>query len=96
VIVNVDVTVTPTLAGANTAATVGAAGAADTAVGQAVLPALVGALVVALVDPTLMVAVSVAPWESVTRRVNVPDPVTVTCALDAPERMVVPPPAVHW
>jgi hypothetical protein len=59
------------------------------------LPALVGALVLALAEPMVMVAVSVAPWESVTTRVKVPDPVTVTRALDAPDKMVVPPLAIH-
>jgi hypothetical protein len=61
VIVSVDATVTPTLAGANASETVGATGVTETAVGQALLPALAGAPVVALVDPTVMVAVSVPP-----------------------------------
>ena len=93
--VNVAATVTPTLVGANASDTVGAVTVAGIEAGQPLLPADFGALLVALVELTVIVAVSVLPWESVTMRVNVPVPVVVTLALVAPERTLRPPLAVH-
>jgi hypothetical protein len=95
VIVSVEVTVGPTVAGTNAAAIVGATGLNETACVHALLPAVDGAVVVALVAPTVIVAMSVPPCESVTVRVKVPEPVTVTCALVVPEVMVRPPLAAH-
>lgn len=91
VTVRFDVIFVPTVPGENASVTVGAVGLTATAVGQDSLPAVVGAVVVALVDPTVMVATSVLPCESVTVRVSVPVPVTFACAVFAPEVMVAPP-----
>ena len=72
VMVSVDLTVSPTLAGANACVTVGAAGATTSAVGQALFPAVFGAELLALVVVTLIVALFVAPVLSVTVSVTVP------------------------
>jgi hypothetical protein len=95
VTIRLDLTFVPTVVGENASVATGAAGLTATAVGQASLPAVAGAVVVALVAPTVMVATSVPPCESVTVRVSVPVPVTVACVLFAPEVMVVPPLAAH-
>ena len=83
------------MAGTNASVIVGATGVNETALAHALLPAVDGAVLVALVAPTVMVAVSVPPCESVTVSVRVPEPVTLACALLAPEMMVRPPLAVH-
>jgi hypothetical protein len=95
VIVSVDATVGPTVAGTNASVIVGATGVNETALVHALLPAVDGAVLVALVAPTVMVAVSVAPCESVTVRVRVPAPVTLACELLVPDVMVSPPLADH-
>ena len=95
VMVSVEATFVPVVAGTNASVTVGGAGLKVTALAHELLPAVVGAVLVALVDPTMTVATSVPPCESVTVRVNVPSPATVTSALLAPETMVRPPLAVH-
>ena len=95
VTVSVDATLGPVVAGTNASVTVGAAGLMVTAVAHALAPAEVGAVLVALVAPTVTVATSLPPCESVTVSVRVPVPVTVTCALLAPERMVRLPLVVH-
>ena len=51
-IVSVDFTVSPTLAGTNACDTVGASGVTTSGVGQALLPAIAGAELVALFDVT--------------------------------------------
>ena len=90
-----DVTFGPTVVGENASVTVGVAGLTVTAVRQASVPASDGAVVVALVTPTVIVATSVPPCESVTVRVSVPVPVTVAFAPVAPEVRVSPPLAVQ-
>jgi len=85
VMVSVEATFSPTLAGENASATVGGTGVTVKAVGHAVaaVPGENGAVVVAPVDVNVTVAVSVLFAESVTLSVNVPAaPVetTVTCA----------------
>jgi hypothetical protein len=95
VIVSVDATDGPTVAGTNASVIVGATGVNETAVVHALFPAVDGAVLVALVAPTVMVAASVAPCESVTVSVRVPAPVTLACELLAPDVMVRPPLAVH-
>jgi hypothetical protein len=98
VMVSVEATLSPTLAGTNACDIVGATGAVDTAVGQALVPAVVGALLLALLEVTVTVAVSVAPAESVTVSVTVPVALPgriVTCAEVAPETMLAPPLAVQ-
>ena len=99
VIVNVDATFSPTLAGENDSLTVGAAAAKVKAVGQALvpLPALDGVVDPAATPPLAFIdrtAVSTAPAESVTVSVIVPAlPVdtTVACAALAPVCSVTPP-----
>ena len=85
VMVSVETTFSPTLAGENASVTVGGTGVTVKAAGHAVtaVPGEDGAVVVAPVDVNVTVAVSVWFAESVTLRVNVPAaPVetTVTCA----------------
>src|SRR5882724_4483739 len=85
VMVSVEATFSPTLAGENASVTVGGASVTVSGVGHALaaVPAEDGAVVVAPVDVNVTVAVSVLAAESVTLSVNVPAaPVetTVTCA----------------
>jgi hypothetical protein len=102
VMVNVETTFSPTLAGENASVTVGATGVTVKALGhaEALVPAVVG-VVVAAIAPlalTVRVAVSMAPAESVTVRVMVPDaPVgtTVTWAVLAADCSVAPAPTTH-
>jgi hypothetical protein len=91
VMVRVDATAGPTVVGAKDSVTVGATGLNETAVEQVLVPAVEAAVVVALVEPTVMVATSVPPCESVTVSVSVPVPVTATWALLAPEVILRPP-----
>ena len=95
VMVSVEAAFVPVVAGTNASVSVGAAGLNETALGHELLPAVDGAVLVALVDPTVTVATSVPPCESVTVRVNVPVPETVTWALPAPETIVRPVLVVH-
>lgn len=90
VMVSVEATFSPTLAGENSELTVGAAGVTVMGVGQAVaaVPADEGAALVAPVELKLTTAVSLLLAESVTVSVKVPAaPVgtTVTCAALAPD-----------
>jgi len=84
VIVRVETTFSPTLAGENASVTVGATGVTVSAVGQApaLVPAEVGVPVGRVIEPpvlTVRTAVSTAPTESVIVRVSVPAvPVGVT------------------
>jgi hypothetical protein len=77
VMVSVETTFSPTLAGENASATVGTTGATVKALGhaEALVPAVVGvdAAVIAPLALTARVAVSMAPMESVTVRVRPPD-----------------------
>ena len=93
VIVSVEATPGPVLAGENAWATVGGIGVTVSAVGQALalVPAEVGALLVALPEATVMVAVSVAPALSLTVSVTVPEPDTV--AVSPVDGVTVAPPA---
>ena len=100
VMVSVEATFSPTLAGAKASVTVGGTGATLIAVGHAVIavPADDGAVVVAPVEAKSTVAVSVLFAESVTVNVNVPAvpfQTTVACAALAPEEIVTPPVAVQ-
>jgi hypothetical protein len=103
VIVSVETTFSPTLAGENASVTVGATGVTVKALGhaEALVPAAVGVVAAAVIAPLALaarVAVSMAPAESVTVRVRVPDaPVgtTVTWAALAPDCMVTPPEAAQ-
>jgi len=100
VMVSVEATFSPTLAGENASVTVGGVGVTVSGVGQAVaaVPAEDGAVVVAPVDVNATVAVSVLAAESVTLSVNVPAaPVetTVTWAALAADWMETPPVAVQ-
>src|SRR5580704_6506198 len=56
VMVSVDATLVPVVAGTNASVSVGAAGLKVTALAQELLPAVAGAALVALVDPTVTVA----------------------------------------
>jgi hypothetical protein len=93
--VNVEAIFGPVVAGTNASVIVGAAGLMVTALVQELVPAVVGAVLVELVEPTVTVATSVPPCESVTVSVRVPVPVTVTWELVEPETMVRPPLSVH-
>ncbi len=96
VTVNVDATVSTTLDGEKTCVTVGGVGVVESVAGQAVPPADAGAALEALVALTEIVAVSVAPAESVTVSISVPLPGKIdTCAAFAPDAMETPPVAVH-
>lgn len=82
VIVSVETTFSPTLAGENASVTVGARAVTANAVGQAPVPAFAGVTAALLIEPlelTESIAVSTALAESVTVRVIVPAaPVGVT------------------
>jgi hypothetical protein len=96
VIVSVEAIVSPTLEGENACDRVGGEGVTESEVGQGDEPALVGALVEALDAVSVTTAVSVAPSESVTVRVNVPVPgSTVTLAAEPPETIDTPPEALQ-
>ena len=77
VMVSVEATFSPTLAGENASVTVGGASVTMSGVGHALtlVPADVGATLLALLDVTVTVAVSVSPAESVTTNVRVSGPV---------------------
>lgn len=86
VMVRVESTFSPTVAGEKLSAIVGAAGVTVRAAGHAVVPALAGvveAAVTAPPAPTDSVAVSTAPALSVTVKVTVPLPLAVIVALAA-------------
>jgi hypothetical protein len=97
VMVSVEATFSPTLAGENASVTVGETGVTVSGVGHAVaaVPADDGAvLLVTPVAATATVAVSVFIAESVTVKVNVPAVplnTTVTCGEAAPDWIVTPP-----
>ncbi len=102
VMVSVEATFSPTLAGENASVTVGDAGAKVSGVGHAVaaVPADDGAvlLVTPVVAATATVAESVFPAESVTVKVNVPAVplnTTVACGVAAPDWIVTPPDRVQ-
>jgi hypothetical protein len=96
VMVSTDEMLVMTLAGKNASLTVGDVGVVEMAVGQGLVPADVGAVLEALVAVTLMVAVLVAPAESVTVSVTVPLPARIDNRAElAPDTIVTPPVAVQ-